>query len=261
MVRNEENNLSELLPNLKGVVDEFVVIDHDSSDGTLAVLEKYGARVIRRPNPRLGNCASTERLLLGESASYSWILHIDADERLAEETRKELRKFIPQKDYDVIWLLSRHFYAPGKWYKHGFYAPHREPRLYRKSCEADWNIKIHETAQIKGRHFYSDLPYDHICYVRSKEMWRKKHEEYIKVEHRQKKHYLSGNPPVEWFFVIAGYPVYFIYGMFFKLAFLDGVRGVINNHFLALYFARSRYLELFLKKKLGMVEYVPTIDG
>ncbi len=257
MVKNEEKNLSELLPNLRGVVDEIVAIDHESNDRTAEILLGAGARVIRKKNPTEKNWADVERALLNENARYEWILHIDADERLTEEARAELPKLAKQSDYDVIWLLSKHFYAPGKWFGHGFYRPHHEPRFYRKNCKINWNMKIHEAPRIEGKHFYSNIAYDHLYYTAGAERIRQKHDIYVKVEREQKGEYLSRNPLVKWAFILLGYPVYFLHGLITYGAFLDGWAGIATNHFLASYFARAGYLEVAFKKKLGLIRYDP----
>jgi glycosyltransferase involved in cell wall biosynthesis len=255
MVRNEEKNLPELFANLKDVVDEIVVIDHESTDSTIELLKKNGARILPRPNATAENWSDVERSLLNQNANHEWILHIDADERLTEEARKELPQLAKQNDYDVIWLYSKHFYAPRRYYRYGFYAPHLEPRFYRRSCETNWRVKIHEKPIISGRHFYSKLSYDHLYYTAGVERIKAKHETYIEVERLQKSKYLTTNPFLSSLFIFLGVPVYFFYGLIPKLAFLDGWAGLKANAFLSLYFARSGFLEVFLKKKLGIIKY------
>ncbi len=272
MVKNEEKNLPGLLKSIEGVVDEIVAIDHESTDRTRSILTIAGVKIISMPDktkeyllpvevskPKgakpTKKWVDIERTLLNDNASGEWILHMDADERLTEELRSELPKLAQQNDYDVIWLFSKHFYAPEKWFKHGFYAPHREPRFYRKSCGINWNVRIHESPKIEGRLLYSNLSYDHLYYTAGEERIRQKHEIYLKIERKQKKQYLSQNPLVKWLFIFLGYPVYFLYGFFMRLAFLDGWVGVTTNHFLSQYFARAGYLEIVAKKKLGIIKY------
>ena len=260
MIRNEEKNLPDLIENIKGVVDEIVVIDHESTDRSVEILKEAGARLIQLPNVTVKKWVDPERSLLNDNAKYEWILRIDADERLTDELRTEIPNLIKQNQYDAIWLFSKYLYAPGKYFKYGLYAPHREPRLYRKSCKINWNIKIHESPKIEGRHFYSNLAYDHLSYTAGKERLRKKHEVYLKIEREQKKAYLSKNLLLKWFFILSGYIVYFLYGIFLKLAFLDGWIGVTTNHFLATYFARAGYFEVYVKRKLGIIDYNPMLD-
>ena len=278
MVRNEEKNIPGLLESINGVVDEIVVIDHESTDRTRGILTDAGAIIIPMPDkakeylPSVsaskkgsvkysGQWVDTERTILNSHAHGEWILHIDADERLTDELRTELPKLAQQNDYDVIWLFSRHFYAPGKWFKHGFYMPHREPRFYRKSCKINWNVRIHESPKIEGRPFYPNLSYDHLYYTAGEERIHQKHNIYLKMEREQKKPYLSQNLLVKWFFILFGYLVYFLYGLLLKQAFLDGWIGITTNHFLSQYFARAGYLEIALKKKLGIIRYNTLLEG
>lgn len=260
MVRNEEKNLPGLLASIRGVVDEIVAIDHESTDKSANILRKAGARLIQLPNVTVKKWGDLERPLFNNKAKYGWILRIDADERLTEELRTVIPNLIKQHQYDIIWLLSKHFYAPGKYFKYGFYAPHREPRLYRKSCKIDWNVKIHEPPKFEGRHFYSNLAYDHLYYTAGRKRIIEKHELYLKVEREQKKTYLSKNSIIMWFFIISGYFFYFLYSFFLKLAFLDGWVGITTNHFLAKYFARAGYFEIYVKRKLGVITYSPMLD-
>lgn len=104
------------------------------------------------------------------------------------------------------------------------------------------------------------MDYDHLYYTAGEETIKEKHERYIVVEQAHKESYLSKNRLVKWFFIILGYPVYFIYGLIIKHAFLDGWHGITSNHFLAKYFARARYLEVFIKKRFGLIKYSPFLE-
>ena len=43
--RNEEKRLKALLEDIKGIVDEVVIIDACSTDGTIDIAREYGARI------------------------------------------------------------------------------------------------------------------------------------------------------------------------------------------------------------------------
>ena len=45
IVRNEEERLAACLDSVKGLVDEMVVVDTGSTDGTIAIAQAAGARV------------------------------------------------------------------------------------------------------------------------------------------------------------------------------------------------------------------------
>src|SRR5437016_4604218 len=77
---NEAGALSEFLAKLKPVADavgaiETLVVDGGSTDGTVEIARKFGARLVRQTLPGYGN-AYREGL---EAARGRWILTMDAD--------------------------------------------------------------------------------------------------------------------------------------------------------------------------------------
>jgi glycosyltransferase involved in cell wall biosynthesis len=81
MVKNEEKNLDRCLASIKDCVDEIVIVDTGSTDGTIAIAESYNAKVYHHP---WEDNFSKHR---NQSISYAskdsdWLLFIDADEEL-----------------------------------------------------------------------------------------------------------------------------------------------------------------------------------
>lgn len=79
IVRDEEANLPACLESIADVVDEMVIVDTGSTDGTISVARSFGARV--HVHPWRENFAEARNVSL-ELARGAWILYIDADERL-----------------------------------------------------------------------------------------------------------------------------------------------------------------------------------
>ena len=80
IARNEADKLPACLESLSGQVDEIVLVDTGSSDATLSIARSYGARTFTRP--WTGDFSAARNAAL-EHATGSWILYIDADERLS----------------------------------------------------------------------------------------------------------------------------------------------------------------------------------
>lgn len=70
--------------------DEIVVIDSASSDGTLALLERYGCRVYQY---EFFGYPKTKQMAL-EKTRNNWVLHLDADEMLSPELQAEIRTLL-----------------------------------------------------------------------------------------------------------------------------------------------------------------------
>ena len=93
---NEERNLPRAIESLR-CCDEILVVDSGSTDRTVDIAEKFGARVVEanwRGYAGQKNYASDE-------ACHDWVLSIDADEALSEDLEAEiwqLRKNGPDHD-------------------------------------------------------------------------------------------------------------------------------------------------------------------
>ena len=57
ITRNEAHNLEDCLASLKDLADEIVVVDTQSSDDTVAIAQKFGAKVAQpdRKSTRLNS--------------------------------------------------------------------------------------------------------------------------------------------------------------------------------------------------------------
>ena len=71
-------------------VDEIIVADSNSDDGTTEIAESLGAKVVHIPFNGYGD-------LRNQAVSYcsnEWILSIDSDERCTEQVRDEILSLI-----------------------------------------------------------------------------------------------------------------------------------------------------------------------
>ena len=83
---NEADRVERAIRSVADLVDETLVVDSGSTDETVALCERLGARVILHPWGGFG----PQKRFAEEAASYDWILSLDADEWLTEESRAEL---------------------------------------------------------------------------------------------------------------------------------------------------------------------------
>ncbi|MGB8884011.1 MAG: glycosyltransferase family 2 protein, partial [Azonexus sp.] len=66
--------------------DEIVVVDSGSNDGTQALAERHGARVIQQDWLGFG----PQKQFAVEQASHDWVLCLDADERVTPQLQASI---------------------------------------------------------------------------------------------------------------------------------------------------------------------------
>ena len=86
---NEERNIERCIRSVP-FADDIVVLDSGSTDRTLEIARKLGARVSTGPWRGYAK-QKTRAAALGQ---YQWILSLDADEALSEEAQKELKELL-----------------------------------------------------------------------------------------------------------------------------------------------------------------------
>lgn len=85
---NNERTLGRVLDSVRGVAREIVAVDSGSSDGSIAMLERAGARVVRQA--WLGFVKQKQFAL--ERCVQPWTLHLDSDESLTPELRRSIER-------------------------------------------------------------------------------------------------------------------------------------------------------------------------
>ena len=89
---NEVDRIARTIQSLHGLVDEVLIVDSGSSDGTQSVAEALGARVIFNAWKGFG----PQKRFAEDMAEHDIILNLDADEWLPDELRTELLHYLSQ---------------------------------------------------------------------------------------------------------------------------------------------------------------------
>lgn len=101
IARDEERLLPACLASVHGVVDDVVVVDTGSVDGTVALARAAGARVVE--HVWTDDFAAARNAGLAE-IEEGWVLVLDADERLAEGAGVAIRAAIASNRLDAAFL-------------------------------------------------------------------------------------------------------------------------------------------------------------
>ena len=133
IVKNEEKFLPECLASLKGRVDEVVIVDTGSTDRTREIAVASGAKVF--DFPWVNDFAAARNAGLEQVVS-SWVLYIDADERLVMPKGDRLASLLDHPQAVGARLNFRPMMRG---------TPCREYRMFRNRRDIRFVGAIHET--------------------------------------------------------------------------------------------------------------------
>lgn len=150
-VYNEEERLSDCLDSIQGLADEIIVVDGGSTDRTINIAKKFGAKIIHSDNPPIFHINKNKAI---DAASSDWVLQLDADEIVTKELAGEI-KVILDKENDIngYWIPRRNFFL-GRFLKKGGQYPDYTLRLYRKGKGRLPQKDVHEQAVVQGSTSY-----------------------------------------------------------------------------------------------------------
>lgn len=134
--KDNEQTIARTLESVRELVREFggevVAVDSGSTDGTIALLESHGARIIR--SPWLGH-VKTKQLAL-ESCRGDWVLSLDSDESCEPELVASIRAALQRDERAVCaYELNRKVYYRGVPLNHAW-QPEWRLRLVRRGAGA-----------------------------------------------------------------------------------------------------------------------------
>ena len=135
---NAAEQLAECLASV-AFADEVVVVDSGSTDGTVALAERYGARVVARQWLGFGR----QKQFAVEQAANDWVLCLDADERVSPELAASLVRELGAPAAPVYRMARRNRFLR-RWLRHGEGYPDWSPRLFDRR-QARWSDDtVHE---------------------------------------------------------------------------------------------------------------------
>lgn len=89
IVKNEAKNIADAVKSFRAIADEIVVNDTGSTDGTQGILEQLGVKWFQ--GDWRGDFSYARNLALDQATS-SWVLWMDADDRIPEDQIENFRK-------------------------------------------------------------------------------------------------------------------------------------------------------------------------
>lgn len=129
IARDEADRLARTIQAVRGLSDDIVVVDSGSTDGTQAIAERLGARVIFNPWPGYG----PQKRFAEAQCRHNWLLNLDADEVVPSDLAAEIAGLFASGEpaADAYQLRIAEIF-PGEPAPHRFAYALVPVRLYRK---------------------------------------------------------------------------------------------------------------------------------
>ena len=140
-----KNVADEIIPaiNTSQFATEVIIVDTGSTDDTVAIGRKLGARIVHST----GNSFSKWRNDGAKEARGDWLLYLDSDERIPVKLAKEILSTIENPEHSA-YTISRYEIFLGKHLDH--WGDPRVLRLMKKTALKRWEGKLHEQPKIDG---------------------------------------------------------------------------------------------------------------
>lgn len=176
---NEEANIEECLASLSGIED-VVVLDSFSTDNTVHLARKYGARVEFR---KFDNYAAQRNYALNHIAfDHQWLLMVDADEMVTPELLREILDCLEEVPDDVtLFRMRRKDFFLGRWLRRSSGYPTWFGRLIRLGA-VRVEREINEEYVTQGKVRSLDEHLNHFPFRKGIAEWVAKHNRYSSME-------------------------------------------------------------------------------
>lgn len=189
-IKNEAANLPRCLASVKWA-DEILVVDSASTDGSVAIAQQHGAKVVQFEFngtwPKKKNWTLENLQFRNE-----WVFVLDADEVLPPAAEAEFAKAITGAGDIAGYWINRRFMFMGRWLRHAYY-PNWNLRLFRhalgryeKLTDAPTNSgdnEVHEHVLLNGGTAKLKVEIDHYAFP-SIDVFVEKHNRYSNWEAR-----------------------------------------------------------------------------
>jgi glycosyltransferase involved in cell wall biosynthesis len=145
IVRNAAEVVRDCLESVR-FADEIVVLDSGSTDDTVAICRQYTERVEVTDWPGFG--PQKNRAL--DRARGTWVLSIDADERVPPALRAEIEAAMARDDGPDAYRMPRRSWYCGRWIRHSGWTPDYVVRLVRRGTARFTDSLVHESLAVRG---------------------------------------------------------------------------------------------------------------
>ena len=158
ITKNEESIIERCLKSLYWV-DEIVVVDSGSTDRTLEICKQFKCKIVETEWLGFGK---TKQLAVN-SASYNWVLSIDSDEQVSENSIAVIKTLLENPKHNAYKVQIKSFYL-GRMIKHSGWGNEFKLRIFNKKLGNYNDSVIHESVIIPGEKPRIEVEFFHYTY-------------------------------------------------------------------------------------------------
>ena len=233
-------------------VDEIIVVDSYSTDGTYQYLQAHPkVKVLQHP---FANFTSQKSFAL-KQATNDWVLFLDADEVVSGELKSEITATVDSNtDFSAFWFY-RTFMFKNEVLRYSGWQTDKNYRLFRKSKAKFSDRKIvHETLIVNGKSGIFKEKLTHYCYKNCEDYKSKM----LKYGRLKAKEDFFTEKSFNYFSLVLKPSWKFFNHYFLRLGILDGRKGLTISYLNALS-DLERYRELKRLEKKNELAYCLTM--
>ncbi len=273
---NEQLHIERCIKSLLPISSEIFVIDSFSTDQTVAIAERLGAKVFQNT---WKNYATQFQWALDNCPIHTdWVMRMDADEYVTEALAEEIKQRLPLLEPSIGGiLLKRRVYFMDRWIRHGGYYPIKLLRIWRNGLgriEQRWmdeHIVLSSGEITEFKHDIVDYNLQNLTWWTSKhnsyatreavDLLNKKHHFFQEdtaiqssQQQSQRKRWAKDNLYARSPLFIRAF-AYFCFRYFIQLGFLDGKPGLIWHVLQGLWY---RFL---VDAKIAQISFIAQQEG
>ncbi len=146
IAKDEADRIERCIAAITDIADDIVVVDSGSTDDTVAICQRLGARTVFRAWDGYG----PQKRFAEDSARFDWVLNLDADEVVSDDLAQEIRALLASDPPLKAYRFHQVTVYPGKSTPRLWADYHNYVRLYDRRAVRFHMSLSHDTVDLKG---------------------------------------------------------------------------------------------------------------
>jgi len=239
IAKNEADRIARCIEAVLPIADDIVVVDSDSTDDTMAIAKRLGARIFNRKWEGYG----PQKRFSEDCAKHEWILNLDADEVLTTKLAEEIKLLLASEPPLRAYRFKQVTVYPGDQKPRLWADAHNYVRLYDRRAVRFRQSLVHDTVDLAG-HEAGQLTGDALHFSwRTLDHVRRKLDHYTDLQAKE----LNKSTAEVVLRLPFEYPLLFFRYYVLRRHFTGGLYGVKTAHAFAA--GRTARLLKFLRRK------------